>query len=385
MAQRQQDDQAWRAERNRLRSALTATVVTRAWHAILIITDNSAEGAGAAYGFTRSGAQGAPAWFPQAYLKASNTGTDDRFGFSVAVDGDTVVVGAYGEASAATGVGGNQADNSAIDAGAAYVFTQSGATWTQQAYLKASNTEAGDEFGASMAVDGNTVVVGAQYEDSAATGVNGNQADNSVFRAGAAYGFTRSGGTWTQQAYLKASNPETIDLFGSSVAVDGNTIVIGADREDSGATGVNGNQADNSADDSGAAYGFTRSGATWTPQAYLKATNAGAGDFFGSSVAVDGDTVVVGAPYEDSAATGVGADQTDNSAVSAGAIYSFSAGNLPTATPTIIVTPSVPTTTATTPATATASATPTVIVTPTTPTGAVSRIYLPLITVVAGP
>ncbi|MBA3471168.1 MAG: FG-GAP repeat protein, partial [Herpetosiphonaceae bacterium] len=191
--------------------------------------------------------------------------------------------------------------------------------------------------------------------------------------------------TWTQQAYLKASNPETIDLFGSSVAVDGNTIVIGADREDSGATGVNGNQADNSADDSGAAYGFTRSGATWTPQAYLKATNAGAGDFFGSSVAVDGDTVVVGAPYEDSAATGVGADQTDNSAVSAGAIYSFSAGNLPTATPTIIVTPSVPTTTATTPATATASATPTVIVTPTTPTGAVSRIYLPLITVVAGP
>ncbi|MBA3469517.1 MAG: FG-GAP repeat protein [Herpetosiphonaceae bacterium] len=190
MAQRQQDDQAWRAERNRLRSALTATVVTRAWHAILIITDNSAEGAGAAYGFTRSGAQGAPAWFPQAYLKASNTGTDDRFGFSVAVDGDTVVVGAYGEASAATGVGGNQADNSAIDAGAAYVFTQSGATWTQQAYLKASNTNVLDGFGESVAVSGATVVVGAPWEQSAATGVGGNQADNSTTWAGAAYVFT---------------------------------------------------------------------------------------------------------------------------------------------------------------------------------------------------
>jgi hypothetical protein len=87
-------------------------------------------------------------------------------------------------------VGGNQADNSAIQSGAAYVFTRSGNTWTQQAYLKASNTGLGDAFGRSVAVSGNTVVIGAPYEDNNATGVNGNQADNSAADSGAAYTFT---------------------------------------------------------------------------------------------------------------------------------------------------------------------------------------------------
>src|SRR5262249_50884845 len=117
---------------------------------------------------------------------------------------DTVVAGAAGEASAATGVGGDQLDNSAVYAGAAYVFMRSGTTWSQQAYLKASNTEANDDFGSasngnfsasSVAVSGDTVVVGAPYEASAATGVNGNQADNSAPGAGAAYVFTGVGQT----------------------------------------------------------------------------------------------------------------------------------------------------------------------------------------------
>ncbi len=139
----------------------------------------------------------------QAYLKASNTGANDFFGASVAISGNTVVVGAYGEDSAATGVNGNQANNSAIDSGAAYVFVRSGSTWTEQAYLKASNTGAGDFFGASVAISGDTVVVGAYTEDSVATGVNGNQANNGATDSGAAYVFVRSGSTWTQQAYLK--------------------------------------------------------------------------------------------------------------------------------------------------------------------------------------
>ena len=124
----------------------------------------------------------------------------------MAVSGDTVVVGALWEDSSATGVNGNQSDNSAADAGAAYVFVRSGTTWSQQAYLKASNTGAGDYFGCSVAVSGDTVVVGAYGEDSSATGVNGNQSDNSATDAGAAYVFVRSGTTWSQQAYLKASN-----------------------------------------------------------------------------------------------------------------------------------------------------------------------------------
>jgi hypothetical protein len=131
-------------------------------------------------------------WAQQAYLKASTTGANDLFGYSVAVSGDTVVVGAYQEDSNATGVNGNQADNSATDAGAAYVFVRSGATWAQQAYLKASNTGATDFFGYNVAVSGNTVVVGAHQEASNATGVNGEQADNSAANAGAAYVFVPS-------------------------------------------------------------------------------------------------------------------------------------------------------------------------------------------------
>ena len=281
-------------------------------------TNDSAVDAGAAYVFVRSGT----AWTQQAYLKASNTGANDGFGASVAVSGDTVLVGAPNEESNATGVNGNQADNSVPNAGAAYVFVRSGATWTQQAYLKASNTGVDDEFGVSVAVSGDMVLVGAPNEDSNATGVNGDQTNDSAQYAGAAYVFVRSGTDWTQQAYLKASNTDVNDQFGRNVAVSGDTVVVGADSEDSNATGVNGNQADNSVPNAGAAYVFVRSGATWTQQAYLKASNTEV-DEFGSSVAVSGDTVVVGAPYEDSNATGVNGNEADNSAGGAGAAYVF--------------------------------------------------------------
>jgi len=291
--------------------------------------DNSAIGAGAAYVFVRSGG----VWSQQAYLKASNTDADDEFGSSVAVSGDTLVVGAYLENSNATGVNGNQADNSAGDSGATYVFVRSGGVWSQQAYLKASNTEAVDQFGGSVAISGDTVVVGARNEDSNSTGVNGNQGSNSAPESGACYVFVRSGGVWSQQAYLKASNTEALDLFGQSVAISGDTVVVGAWQEDSNATGVNGNQADNSAGDSGATYVFVRSGGVWSQQAYLKASNAEGGtpqgDFFGISVAVSGDTVVVGAPFEDSNATGVNGNPSDNSASQAGAAYIFDLDNSP--------------------------------------------------------
>jgi hypothetical protein len=121
-----------------------------------------------------------PTWTQQAYLKASNTEADDQFGFSVAISGEMVVVGANQEDSNATGINGDETNNSAENAGAAYIFVRSGTTWSQQAYLKASNTEANDQFGFSVAISGDTVVVGANQEDSNATGINGNQTDNSV-------------------------------------------------------------------------------------------------------------------------------------------------------------------------------------------------------------
>ena len=247
-------------------------------------SDNSAGQSGAAYVFVRSGTT----WIQQAYLKASNTGAGDQFGCSVAVSGDTVVIGAFGEASNATGFNGNQSDDNAFDSGAAYVFVRSGTNWTQQAYLKASNTGASDRFGWSVAMSGDTVVIGAYGEASNASGVNGNQSDNSASASGAAYVFVGSGTNWTQQAYLKASNTGAGDFFGYSVAVSGDTVVIGAYGEASNATGVNGNQSDNSAGESGAAYVFVRSGTNWSQQVYLKASNTEGSDAFGWSVAVSG-------------------------------------------------------------------------------------------------
>lgn len=259
----------------------------------------------------------------EAYLKASNTGWWDEFGRSVAISGDTIVVGAYYEDSNATGVNGNQKNNLANNSGAAYVFVRSDSTWSQQAYLKASNTEIGDDFGYSVAISGDTIVIGAHNEDSNATGVDGNQADNSAAASGAAYVFVRSGSAWSQQAYLKASNTEASDYFGRSVAISGDTIVVGAYAEDSAASGVNGNQSDNTSSASGAVYVFERSGSSWTQQAYLKASNSGRTDAFGISVAISVDTIVVGAYDEDSAATGVNGAQNDESAYAAGAAYIF--------------------------------------------------------------
>jgi hypothetical protein len=274
---------------------------------------------GAAYVFARSGTN----WSQQAYLKASNTGAGDRFGYSVAVSGDTVLIGAWQESSSATGVNGNQNNNNAPSSGAAYVFVRSGTNWSQQAYLKASNTGADDVFGFSVAVSGDTAVVGGYGEDSAAIGINGNQADNSTTNSGAAYIFVRNGTIWSQQAYLKASNTGAEDQFGWMVAVSGDVVVVGAFVEDGSATGANGNGADNGATNSGAAYVFVRSGTNWSQRAYLKASNTAADDWFGLSVGVSGDTVVIGAIAEDSGATGIDGDESDKSATNAGAAYVF--------------------------------------------------------------
>ena len=248
---------------------------------------------------------------------------------AVAVSGDTVVVGAHGKAAAPPGWTANQSDNWATDSGAAYVFTRSGTTWSQQAYLKASNTEADDYFGSCVAVSGDTVVVGAYGEDSSATGVDGDQSDNQASRAGAAYVFARSGATWSQQAYLKASNTEADDDFGY---LGGRLRRHGGGRgvsEDSSATGVDGNQSDNSADDSGAAYVFTRSGATWSQQAYLKASNTEADDYFGRAVAISGDTVVVGATGKTAAPPGWTATRATTFSRDSGAAYVFTRSGRP--------------------------------------------------------
>jgi len=260
----------------------------------------------------------------RAYVKASNSAGGDLFGHAVALSGDTLVVGAPYEDSSDSGVDADQTDNSASLAGAAYVFVRDGSTWTQQAYLKASNAGAGDQFGYSVALSGDVFAIGAPNEDSSAVGVNsGGQADNGAAASGAAYVFVRNGTTWTQQAYLKASNTGAGDQFGTAVAVSGETLAVGAHLERSAAAGVNGNQSDDSAAGAGAVYVFERDGVTWSQQAYLKASNAQAADNFGWSLALSADTLAVGARDEDSAATGVNGNQADDSAPLSGAVYVF--------------------------------------------------------------
>jgi hypothetical protein len=247
-------------------------------------------------------------------------------------DGSSLAVGAVYEDSGTTGIGGNQIDNSADSAGAVYVFVHDGnGNWSQQAYVKASTADAGDQFGFVVALsgEGTTMAVGARSGDSSAIGIGGNQADNSATDAGATYVFVRDGNNnWSQQAYVKASNPDVSDLFGHSVALseDGGTLAVGANLEDSGTTGIGGNQADNSTVDAGAVYVFVRDGQnTWSQRAFVKASNTGGGDLFGSGIALSGDASVlaVGAHSEDSSATGIEGNQANDSAIEAGAVYLY--------------------------------------------------------------
>ncbi len=266
--------------------------------------NNAAANSGAAYVFVRSGST----WTQQAYLKANNTGAGDGFGGAVAISGDTIVVGANGEDGSDRGVNGDSSSNGASGSGAAYVFARSGTTWTQQAYLKSSDPKANDRFGDVVAVSGDTVVVGAYFEGS-------NQ-------AGGAYVFARSGSFWSQEAHLQAGNTYPGDWFGCSVAISGETVVVGAYRESLTYAGIN-HYGYRNADWAGAAYVFVRNGGTWPQQAYLKASNAQLLDYFGTSVAISGDTVAVGAPGEDGRFSGLNGNMADGSMSEAGAVYLF--------------------------------------------------------------
>lgn len=312
-----------------------------------IQSNNASNNSGAVYIFVRTGGT----WIQEAYLKASNGDPDDRFGdyLSISGDGNTLAVGAGAEDSNATGINGDQTNNVAASAGALYVFARSGTTWSQQAYVKASNTDVADMFasfsnnyvialgrggtGISLSNDGNVLAVGSGAESSNATGVNGDQTNNSAILTGAVYVFERTGTTWSQQAYIKASNSEAYDFFGTVVELsgDGTTLAIASTGEDSNATGINGDQTDNSIPYAGAVYLFKKNGGTWTQESYIKATNTGIdpwtsdGDSFGYFMVLsnDGNTLAVGAPLEDSDATGINGNQTDNSVQDAGAVYIY--------------------------------------------------------------
>jgi autotransporter-associated beta strand protein len=205
---------------------------------------------GAAYFFSRSGTT----WSQRQKLLAQDADLGDGFGRSLDVSGDTVVIGSAGDDDAGSG------------SGSAHVFVRS-TDWAHQAKLTALDAAAGDAFGTSVSVSGDTVVVGASQDDDAGSS------------SGSAYVFVRSGATWTQQQKLTALDAGTDHSFGRSVSVDGNTAVIGAPGFNAG---------------HGAAYVFVRSGTQWTQQ--RKLTVPGANDFgLGGSVSLAGNTAVIGA------------------------------------------------------------------------------------------
>lgn len=254
------------------------------------------------------------------YGKASNPSAEVEFGFWMDISGDTLVVGSPFENSSARGVNGDQTDQNAFGAGAAYVFRRQDNTWSQEAYLKASNTDAFDDFGRGVAIDGDVIAVSAPYEASDAPGVDGNQNSDGLYGAGAVYIFRRTGDEWQQEAYLKASNPLGGALFGRHLSLDGDVLVVGAPGEfflDPEET------FDDEFPNDGAVYVFRYDGVTWVEEAIIKASNGELGDQFGFQVAVDDEIIAVGAIGEASGVGGPDADPSDNSAPLSGAVYVF--------------------------------------------------------------
>ncbi len=342
---------------------------------------------GAVYLYTGQGG----AWNLQTRLTGLNTGGGDAFGGSVALSaqGDVLAVGADQEAGSGTGVNPPDDDNSP-QSGAAYVFARQGNAWSQQAYLKAATNHVADQFGRritlsadghtlavgtpspdpmggsatggsvhvyahdgvawglqaflpapnpllpsgfgealALSADGQVLAVGSPYDSSAATGVDGDPGNTGATFSGAAYVFARDNAGWNQRAYIKASNTGANDRFGSTLALssDGQALAVGAIGESSDARGINGDQGNDNAPDTGAAYLFTHSATGWRQQAYLKPSNTAEYSVyqFGAALALSGDglALAVSCPYASNATAGVGGDQADASGVNVGAVYLY--------------------------------------------------------------
>lgn len=301
-------------------------------HGSVITLGSVSQSIGAVYVFRKI----VGTWVQEAYLKPSYSQGGDLFGFSVAVSGDTVAVGAYGDDRNLTSVfnSGTVPSNNtlATNSGAVYVFHRSGSTWSLESYIKAPNAQTADDFGYSLDLSGDDLVVGAYLEDNSTPGVQNGAVttdNSSAADAGAAYVFRRTGSSWAFQSYLKAAQADASDRFGSAVSIVGDLIAVSAPNEDSNATGVTmgtTGSTNNTVSNSGAVYLFRRSGSNWAQEAFVKGHAINAGDAFGTSIALSSDTLVVGAPFEDSNVTGVvnGSNGSTNNGLSnSGAVYVF--------------------------------------------------------------
>lgn len=231
------------------------TVVVGASHEYFPETETS----GSVYIYKHSNGQ----WTMQAKLAPDDGAEEGYFGQSVAISGDTLVVGAT-------------TDSSQSYTGVAYVYTRTAGTWTLQTKLRPADANAGDEVASAVAIQGNTIVLGAYFGD-------GNSPNS-----GAAYVYTRAGTTWTQEAKLFSADGTPADLFGRSVDLSDETIIVGSSQSSIG--GIEG---------VGSAYVFVRTDGLWTQQAKLIADDGGWLEYFGDSVAIHNDTALIGVNTND--------------------------------------------------------------------------------------
>ncbi|MEW5739137.1 MAG: EGF domain-containing protein [Myxococcota bacterium] len=267
--------------------------------------------------------KGATAWAQEAVLSASNAAQYDGFGTAVALstDGNTLLVGAPGE---------DGAMDMEPETGAGYVFRRTGTTWTEEAILRARVPRPGDSVGwsASLSGDGATAVLGAPFDDTDATGINGAVGSTTTHQSsGAAHVYTFGGGAWTHVAYVKANNTGAGDNFGKTLALSrsGQVLAVGAENEDSDATTINGDGANNRGSARGAVYAYRIAAGTVSFDGYLKAPNSGDADRFGAALALsdDGAVLAVGAPGESGEGVGVSTLPDNNGVATSGAVYVF--------------------------------------------------------------
>ncbi len=293
-------------------------------------SDTTSSNSGAVYVYKRTGTS----WAQEAYIKAANNDANESLS-RVALSGDTLAMGAFGEDSNQTTITNGttaSSNNSSSGSGAVYVYKRTGTSWAQEAYVKAANRSNSDQFGYSVSLSGDTLAVSTWYEDSNQTTItNGTTASSNddTRSSGAVYVYKRTGTSWAQEAYVKAYINAIDYYFGMAVALDGDTLAVGARGDDSNQTTItNGSTAssDTSSSHSGAVYVYKRTGTSWAQEAYIKAANNDANEYFSGNVALSGDTLAVGAFGEDSNQTTITNGTTassNNSSSASGAAYIY--------------------------------------------------------------
>ena len=228
--------------------------------------DDLGNASGSAYIYKRDGT----AWSQQAKITASDGAAYDYFGDSVSISGDYAIVGAGCD------------DDNGNSSGSAYICKRDGTAWSQQAKITASDGAAYDYFGDSVSISGDYAIVGAIGDD--------DRGD----RSGSAYIFEYNGTAWNEEAKITASDGAMMDLFGYSVSISGDRAIVGSQQDD------------DSGSRSGSAYIFEYNGTAWNEQAKITASDGEKDDYFGTSVSISGDTIIVGAPHDDGSGSSSG-------------------------------------------------------------------------------